>query len=404
MFTEDFKARAQKLGHSLEALEQGMLIKSTITVPDIDKLKWFLDVGTSEPSRASLVGAMFKGMDNIGDPPDDPSEAGILRRVEEFLFGNGTLSDLDRERTGSLFPMDIGAVSGSPSGPIKGEWNLGVSQNLQIYNLATLDLEDGGYITIYNTPLQFTVQTLTRNGKAPSPFYDFNVFGATGTTGGAGTVGGTGGGGTAGTKGNCKGGGGISGDDGGPGSTGTTGATGQAGNQGGNGQPSLSTTITINGLTGNASVISVFTRSGTGGVGGVGGAGGTGGRGGNGGDGVKCACEGTNGGSGGSGGAGGAGGTGGTGGSGASAASNIVVYVPAGKNNWIVGVTAQAPWGGGGAGGAGGAGGPGGSGGGAGKHQSGGNGGSTGAAGSTGNYGPQGAAPGAPAQIVVMNH
>jgi hypothetical protein len=57
-------------------------------------------------------------------------------------------------------------------------------------------MENGGYITIYDTPLQFTVQTLTRNGSAPSPYSDFNVFGATGATGSTGGAGGTGGGGT----------------------------------------------------------------------------------------------------------------------------------------------------------------------------------------------------------------
>jgi hypothetical protein len=37
--TEDFKARARKVGHSIEALERSMLIKSQVLVPNIDELK-----------------------------------------------------------------------------------------------------------------------------------------------------------------------------------------------------------------------------------------------------------------------------------------------------------------------------------------------------------------------------
>lgn len=402
--TEDFKARARKLGHSIEALERGMLIKSQILVPNIEELKWLLDVDTTPDSRRRLVKALFEGTAKVGNAEHDVSEAGILRRVEMFLYGNESLSSVDRERTASLFPMTVDAVSGTPPNPVNSEWNLGTSLgNLQVYNLTTLDMENGGYITIYNTPLQFTVQTLTRNGSAPSPYSDFNIFGATGATGGAGGIGGTGGGGRAGTAGTCKGGGGISGDDGGPGSTGTTGADGAGGFQGNPGLSSQTTQITINGLTGSASTVTIFTRSGTGGAGGMGGAGGTGGQGGQGGAGADCACEGTNGGSGGSGGAGGKGGTGGNGGSGTNAASNIVVTVPAGNNKWIIGLTGSAPGGQAGAGGAGGAGGPGGGGGSAGKHESSGKGGGTGAAGSTGSPGQPSTTTGEPGQIIVVN-
>jgi len=400
MLTDQMKRRAQRLGHSVEALERGELIQSTVSIPDIDELKRFLDLGTTPESRAQLVQDLFSGIPPAGPPAEDGSEAGILRRVEEFLFGNAALSPLDRERTASLFPMSIHAVSGTPQGPINYVWNLGTSANLVNMCLTTLDLEEGGCITIYNTPLQFSVGTLTRNGSAPPPYYDFNIFGATGSTGAPGSTGGTGGGGTPGSEGTCSS-PGISGSPGGPGSSGTTGAAGSQGGQGGQGLPSLSATITIRGFTGSASSITVFTRSGTGGAGGPGGAGGIGGQGAPGGNGAHCGCEGTNGGSGGPGGAGGAGGTGGSGGNGVDAAANIIVYVPSGQTNMIVGLTAMAPPGAGGSGGAGGAGGSGGSGGSKGKDSHSGSAGGTGGAGSTGPPGAAGTVSGNPAQILT---
>jgi hypothetical protein len=402
MLPEDFKKRAQRLGHSVEALERGAFIRSSISIVNIDELKNFLQVGTTRESRDQLVKDLFAGIPPAGPAEHDVSYVGILRRAKEYLFGNTPLSSHDRERTASLFPMTIDTVSGSPPNPITGEWNLGTSANLQIYNVNTLDLEQGGYITVHNTPIIFTVQSLTRNGSAPSPFADFNIFGVTGAAGSAGTGGGTGGDGTKGSGGNCTGGGGIAGDNGGAGNTGTDGATGGVGAQGLTGLPSLTAQITLNGIIGAASALSVFTRSGTGGAGGPGGAGGTGGQGGPGGDGASCACEGTNGGPGAPGGRGGAGGTGGTGGAGADATANILVAVPKDWVSRIVGITALAPPGRFGTGGAAGAGGTGGSGGAAGKHENWGSQGATGGGGAPGQNGASGAQSGAPAQIKVQ--
>src|SRR5262245_45838133 len=47
VLTDQMKRRAQRLGHSVEALERGELIQSTVSIPDIDELKQFLNLGTT---------------------------------------------------------------------------------------------------------------------------------------------------------------------------------------------------------------------------------------------------------------------------------------------------------------------------------------------------------------------
>ncbi len=402
----NFYQRAEKLGHSIERLKAGETIWSTITISDIDTLKLFLDEGLTPAECEKLAEELF-GNIPVTDPEKDASAGGILRRVEGFLYGSMPLSDLDRERTKSLFPVTIDAISAQDPPPINTPQNLGTGGTMAYVNYQTMTLENGGYFIIYNKPLTFAVDTLIRNGGGAGQFFDINIFGATGGAGNPGSVGGTGGKGGDGSNGTCSS-PGIAGNSGGPGNTGTSGSTGSAGFTGLDGAPSMLANITITtSITGTAPVLTVATRSGTGGAGGPGGTGGVGGQGGKGGDGATCGCEGTNGGNGAPGGRGGVGGTGGAGGNGVDAAANITVTVPIGQLANAVGFTSTAPFGVGGTGGTGGVGGTGGAGGGGGgasgcPGHSGGSGSGQGGSGARGGNGLNGTIKGNPALIIIQ--
>ena len=114
----------------------------------------------------------------------DGSEAGILRRVHEYLFGNADLAQIDRERIAHLFPVAFNVLLAEDK-KITGKWDLtGIEQ----VDVGTLTMERGG-------------------------------------TGGTDGQGGSGGGGGSAGKGA---GGGSSGGTGGQGSQGAYGATGTA--------------------------------------------------------------------------------------------------------------------------------------------------------------------------------
>jgi hypothetical protein len=392
--------KAQELGLQVTSTTENGLTTSVISIPDLPTFKQILDVGTTYASRETLVRRMFEGVQAVGSPENDGTVDGTLRRIEEYLFGNAELSSLDARRAASQFPQEYTIVTGAPTGPLTTEWCIGTKQGLQTYCLDSLDIEDGGYITAYATPIELTITSLTRNGAAPPGWSDFNIYGYTGDAGApvggvaAAAQGNTGNGGT------CTVSGSEPGDNGGDGSTGTTGSVGDTGNTGGAGYASCTATITIKGLNGNASTLTFFNQSGTGGTGGQGGQGGAGGTGGKGGDGATCECTGTSGGRGGNGGGGGTGGIGGTGGVGTSATGNVTVNVPASLLNSILGKTASAPPGPGGAGGAPGAGGNPGNGGAGGKGHGSPGSGTKGTLGPTGPTGPTGASSGLPGQFI----
>ncbi len=428
-----FNDCAQKLNHSLERLEAGEEIQSTITVPDIDALRILMDDGASSDIRRERTEAIVARvsqqevqdgvlsgfwhllrrvlkMDHVQqhqsrfphpiDPINDGSEAGILRRVAAFIYGDAPLDPIDRKRTAHLFPMAVSALS-AKSKTISAPWDLGESKNLCIVCLGTLTMEDGSSIFIKNTPLQFKVDTLIRNGAPPPGInYDIAILGVTGAAGTAGSIGGMSNPGGTGINGNCAS-PGIQGDAGKQGNVGATGGVGGTGGLVGDGKASLSATIVITtGITGSVGAISILTQSGAGGTGGPGGTGGTGATGGVGGVGATCGCEGTNGGPGGTGGTGGQGGIGGTGGNGVPG-NDIYVTVPPGQKNKIIVVPPlNAPGGVGGLGGATGPAGGGGAGGGGGKHHDSGGGGGGGAQGTQGQKGATGGV-GVPGHIYV---
>lgn len=387
----NFYQRAAKLGHPAEGLRTG--VTAVLEVASVDALRELLDNGLSEAEREAREEELFGNV-----PRNTPGEAGLLRRVQGYLYGNTPLSADDRERIKQAFPVKVFTESAEDpvlSGP--NDW--GTSVGLVIKNYGTVTMNDQAYVTIQNSPLQLTMDNLIRKGTPPAGWGDFNIRGATGPAVGASPAGSTGGDGGTGTNGDCSSVGiaGKSGSNGKPGSTGSTGPTGTAGNDG---LASMNAEITVTTKISGASSIFISTRSGTGGVGGAGGKGGNGGKGGTGGNGATCECTGSGAGNGGDGGRGGDGGPGGPGGNGTNAAGSIRVKVPTGQVGMIVANKFTAPVGDGGAGGAPGAGGGGGAAGKGGKHNGDGSSGATGGSGSTGSVGPRGTQVGTPAEVL----
>ncbi|MFI0849786.1 hypothetical protein ACH196_38085, partial [Mesorhizobium sp. IMUNJ23232] len=318
-----------------------------VTVKDVDQLRHVLDLGQSEEGRAAHFSSLFGDISADGDP--------LIQHVQEYVLGNGTLSDDDRAAIAPAFPLKI-CVTADPAGPltINAPYDLSTSDgSTRVAIFTDVTMNPGGYFICSATPLQFTCSTLTRIGSGGA-VGDFNILGKAGADipppGGQGAPGRA----QDGASGQCSS-AGIAGNGGGNGTAGATGATGAAGGRGHDGTPSQMATITITGTvtTPQGQQILVASRSGTGGTGQPGGPGQPGGQGGNGGNGVSCGCTGNGGGTGAIGGRGGNGGPGGPGGNGVNASANVVVSALATEIPKILqgGVTADVPFGNGGAGG-----------------------------------------------------
>lgn len=391
-----FSERAAKLGLGDPKLWPGEMIDVNITVNDIEHLKDIFDPGDSEVVGKAQLQALFAGATQGSD-----ADSEVLRRVHQYVFGGGELSDADRELVRPAFPLMVRAVA-APDKTINSQWDLGTSGSPVIVNLGTLTINQGGFITIENTVLSFNVDNLIRNGTSGSAAGDFNIWGAPGATGSPGTTPDAPGQAQNGAPGTCSS-AGVAAGGGGNGSTGATGTVGNTGGKGGDGLPSMPATIRIaTSIGGTTPQIVIRTMSGAGGNGGAGGTGTAGGQGGNGGNGVTCMCTGNSGGTGGQGGTGGAGGVGGQGGNGVDAAGNVVVNVPAQFATRIVPISLAAQPGAGGPAGAGGGGGAGGGASSGGKHNDGGSAGSKGAPGAPGSPGQPGTLTGKPALITVQ--
>lgn len=393
-----FRERAQRLGHSLELLDKGIPVTSTATVDTPEQLREAIRL--SNPFTGPELAKQLFGNIPLKSSSEDGSAAATLRRVNEYIYGNGVLSEQDRERIKYAFPMKLQATSipvWTPTSPV----SINNPAQAQTYNVGTLTLNQGIYISVYQTVFTLCVDDVIRNGNNgnPTAYGDINIYGMTGTTGTGGGPGTQGATGSLGSQSSCTVSGSEPGDPGGPGGTGGVGHTGGSGFPGGDGQPSYQATINfIKSITGN---IYIFSRSGTGGIGGPGGTGGRGGQGGNGRDGANCECTGTNGGNAGNGGDGGMGGTGGNGGNGKDRSADIVVNVISAYKQNVSGSTGAAPYGNYGLGGPGGPGGPPGSKGSGGKHSDDGSAGSNGITGATGAHGNPGTIQGKSATITI---
>lgn len=308
------------IGIDLSVFDTAAEVLVTKTIPDVEHLKTFLDAGLCENGRQSRFDNLFG---NIIPPTQEPQDQ-LIHQIQEYIFGNGKLSKPEMQQANALFPMDV-AVIVAQSKDVSSEWNL-TDPNVPIVKveLGTLNLKQGGYIVIHGQSLEFTVDTINRDGNSGSADYaDFNILGvdgATPATAGTPTSPGTA---SKGTVANCNGGSAGTGHTGAPGSPGDPGAPGNKPT------PSMAAEIIITtSIGGTANEISFLTRSGAGGKGGKGGKGAKGGTGGTGGDGARCTCTGRPGGTGGIGGTGGRGGKGGDGVNGVDAAGNIIINVP----------------------------------------------------------------------------
>jgi len=383
----DFAQRAQLLGLSPTANFAGI-----VTINSLDQLKEILNLTPYSPT-----------VDQVQGNNSDDHATLVGNAVAAQVYGTTPATDADNQLIQSAFPLRVYVVSQQDM-TISSQWNLTQpGGGPVIVSLGTLTVNDGGYITIANQTLDFTVDTLIRNGNAQPPSGNglFNILGLTGDMGAIGSTPAAPGQAQNGSPGNCSS-AGIAGASGGNGTVGAAGSTGGPGGPGGAGKPSLPATIRIMSAVQTQIPLSILTQSGAGGNGGTGGTGARGGQGGNGGHGATCGCTGSSGGSGAQGGAGGAGGSGGPGGNPTDASGSITVFVPSASVSQFVQIKNPAPAGLGGAGGQGGQGGAGGSAGGGGKHNDGGSAGGTGGQGTPGVNGPSGSGTGQPAAIYIQ--
>ncbi|HTV44602.1 MAG TPA: hypothetical protein VMF05_04745 [Stellaceae bacterium] len=392
----DLNYRLGRLGINAADAKRGV-VESVVQVHTLDELRQLLDTGAEDPKRDSALAALLEGID-LGDD-------GLLERVHSHLFGTAPISAADKAAAEVRLPLTVHVTASAEPKTISAPWDLSTPNGeLRVVVLSDFTMNNGGNVICYKTPLQFTCETLTRNGSPGAPG-DFNILGATGAAIPAPSKPPTPGQAQSGAPGQCSS-AGIAGSGGGNGTRGATGTQGAPGATGNSGIPSQMAIITV---TRQVTVptgyqVIVATRSGTGGNGQPGGPGGDGGQGGNGGDGRTCGCTGNGGGSGAQGGTGGTGGPGGPGGNAVNASGNIVVTVPAGDLAKLLqgGLPQVVPPGNGGAGGPPGSGGPGGGGGSGGKGNGGGSRGGTGPAGATGAQAGPGTVSGQPAKVVIQ--
>jgi hypothetical protein len=303
----DYRQRAVKLGHSLELLDAGQGVTSTVKVETVDELKALMEkLGITQPTNTN------SSTSKSSTDPNDPTVIALLNRVNAFVYGTADLSDNDRALIAKAFPIYVETASYAnftPTAPVIYDK---APYSKAILNAGTLTLNQGIYISAYRTSLQVCVDEFVRNGTSGT-HGDINILGATGANGGP-----VGDGGQPPIQGWGADGNGL---------TGLTGGTGNAGQTGLAGAPSMDATINIyKNITGT---ITVYNCSGTGGSGSQGGKGGTGGQGGYGrpGNNWGCYCE-VPAGNAGQGGVGGNGGTGGAAFDGINAFGNIYVNVP----------------------------------------------------------------------------
>lgn len=394
----NYLERAKQFGHDADALKNGKVITSTITIDSIDEFRSIFGDALTDDHRRKFSNAVNALMTDSENPLSmHPSMVNMM----SYVHGDHSYETLDMAYANMLFPVMIQVVSAADvvintdrvQGPNASPW---------VINAGTLTF-DGGSVTAITTLLTIVADNLIikRGGGKP---YHVGVLGADGVTGPAGLPGTAysgpaknGSNASAPTPGICTG-----------ASNGGNGDDGEKGNDGNipvspgkDGQANFPATITIKAFdSSNTSPFVLFTQSGAGGDGGIGGAGGTGQAGGNGGNGCDSGCEGTDGGNGGKGGDGGNGSNGGNGGNGVNGIP-ISVSFPVAYKNMLSPVSKPANPGIGGKGGQGGKAGDPGSGGSGGKHKSNGVSGGNGKAGNNGNPGLPGTRTGAAGDINI---
>ena len=143
---------AKKLGHDVEKLsEQGGRISTQHTVNSLEELRELVQPGGGTAPRAG--GAASGG----GEPMT------LDVAVQAYLAGAGELSAGQMALVQSAMPVTVLATTyDNYTIPANTDWNLGTSTTPQVININTLTMEPGSSISIYNTSLTLTVQTLIR--------------------------------------------------------------------------------------------------------------------------------------------------------------------------------------------------------------------------------------------------
>lgn len=390
----DYLDRAKLLGQDVDLLKKGQIIKSTYQVRSIEEFKAIFAAELSLVQRHALS----QGLSGVRWRPEQPA----MRRLMDWVFGEGDLSSADGVFAKQLFPLEITVVSGQNI-TYKTNESFGPNGAPVVVNADVLTF-DGGSISLLNTVMTLNAATLVITSNQGTMPYHIGILGAPGSAGAPGTAGPAGSAGAPGTNasaptpGICTG-----ASDGGPGGPGGPGQSGGTGGAGALGKPSQVANISITAFPNpdKASLV-IYTQSGAGGPGGPGGTGGAGGAGGVGGNGCNSGAEGTDGGNGGTGGNGGNGGMGGPGGNGANGNPIQLSFpgVNGGQPNpFLVVQSSTALPGAGGPGGLPGQKGSGGGGGAGGHHKSDGSPGASGQDGSPGSPGQVGATSGAAGQV-----
>lgn len=330
----DFRERALLLGHSLDVLDAGMRVTSVFTIHSVDHLKIVTQL-LQDQCVGSTLTAHLLGSVPLKSVQEDSSPEAVMRRVNEFVFGDTVLDETDRAFISSAFPMQVQATSETNATPATARI-IHAPGTPQIFNYGTLILNQGIYFSFISTPVtSFSVDNLIRNGNSgDSSLGDINILGMPGANGGNGPDGKDG---DDGANGYDEGTNGSSPFTAGNGAAGGNGANGTAGTSGADGATGrgaviyLNQTITVNNGDGT---IKILARAGAGGNGGNGGKGGRGGKGGNGGNGFSIPIFSALG----NGGAGGNGGNAGNGGNGGNAAymkEGVLVTVAASMQRLI---------------------------------------------------------------------
>ncbi|RYD54284.1 MAG: hypothetical protein EOP60_08035, partial [Sphingomonadales bacterium] len=174
-----FEQRAAALGISAQTAFAGM-----VTVPTLDKLNEILNISGTATTYADLT----SGVDAT---PQGDEILAVGDAVARHVYGGEQLSDADIALTNTAFPMRVFVIS-QPDKTINSVWNLNdqTGDGPVIVSLGTLTIQDGGYITISNRTLDFTVDALVRQGTAqpPNGVGTFNILGTDGTKGNDGTT------------------------------------------------------------------------------------------------------------------------------------------------------------------------------------------------------------------------
>lgn len=323
MSIPNFYEMAARLGHSADALKAGETVTSTITVNNLDELKNLLSDIIPADCKPDILRNMLASSTSAEN--DNTTSPTLLQKLHAHVYADMPLSVADQSAIAAAFPLELKSISALSLTCPPGETCWGKSQTV-IANFNQMIMEDGAYITAYNSSISSIIYELTRNGAPPAGHSDFNILGITGTVGSAGAVGPTG---ATGNK-------GADGTEGQSapvnGSIAGNGGNGLAGSNGGNGIPSMDADFIIVNLKGTTT-LSFLNASGAGGAGGAGGQGGAGGVGGAGGNllpNLTCLASPVvdTVGNGGNGGNGGTGGKGGNGGNGADAGGMVVVCLP----------------------------------------------------------------------------